>query len=212
MKYPFESENIIDVTKAPYFADNTGKTDCTEVLCRIFDDLLSREREGVEQTRRDLLEKSNNGEKNIFIGFEARTKKGFTYVIFPEVTPPARMIYFPNGEYLVSDTVSYRAKDLFNIYKSQPFYTLTRGIHMMGESREGTVIRLADHSDGFEAGKYKPVLAFTMDERACEVERSNVSQMNTCEDLTIDCGANPGTLNSRLDGWWQGDGTNKNLV
>ena len=198
MKYPFESENIIDVTKAPYFADNTGKTDCTEVLCRIFDDLLSREREGVEQTRRDLLEKSNNGEKNIFIGFEARTKKGFTYVIFPEVTPPARMIYFPNGEYLVSDTVSYRAKDLFNIYKSQPFYTLTRGIHIMGESREGTVIRLADHSDGFEAGKCKPVLAFTMDERACEVERSNVSQMNTCEDLTIDCGANPGAVGLRF--------------
>ena len=145
MRYPFETENIIDVTKAPYFADNTGKTDCTAALCRVFDDLLAREREGVEKTKNDLIRLSNNCEKECYIGFEARVRKGFINVIFPEVTPPARIIYFPDGEYLVSDTVSYRATDLYNIYKSQPFYTLTRGIHVMGESREGTVIKLADN-------------------------------------------------------------------
>ena len=198
MKYPFSSETIIDVTKAPYFADNTGKTDCTDVLCRVFDDLLAREREGVEKTKNDLLKLSNNCEKDVFIGFEARTRKGFVNVIFPEVTPPARIIYFPNGEYLVSDTVSYRAKDLYNLYKSKPFYTLTRGIHVMGESREGTVIRLSDNSAGFDKGS-KPVLAFTMDERACEIERSNISQLNTCCDLTIDCGrGNPGAVGLRF--------------
>lgn len=198
MRYPFEAENIIDVTKAPYFADNTGKTDCTEALCRVFDDLLAREREGVEKTKQDLILLSNNCEKDVFIGFEARTKKGLLHVIYPEIVPPARILYFPNGEYLVSDTVSYRAKDLYNIYKSQPFYTLTRGIRVMGESREGTVIRLADNSVGFEAGQNKPVLAFTMDERACEVERSNISQLNTCEDLTIDCGNNVGAVGLRF--------------
>lgn len=198
MRYPFEAENIIDVTKAPYFADNTGKTDCTEALCMVFDDLLAREREGVEKTKQDLIRLSNNCEKDVFIGFEARTKKGLLHVIYPETVPPARILYFPNGEYLVSDTVSYRAKDLYNIYKSQPFYALTRGIRVMGESREGTVIRLADNSVGFEAGQNKPVLAFTMDERACEVERSNISQLNTCEDLTIDCGNNVGAVGLRF--------------
>lgn len=29
MRYPECSRNVIDVTKAPYFADNSGKTDCT---------------------------------------------------------------------------------------------------------------------------------------------------------------------------------------
>ncbi len=198
MRYPFESEIIIDVTKAPYFADNTGKTDCTAALCRVFDDLLAREREGVEKTKQDLIRLSNNCEKDVFIGFEARTKKGLLHVIYPEIVPPARILYFPNGEYLVSDTVSYRAKDLYNIYKSQPFYTLTRGIRVMGESREGTVIRLADNSVGFGAGQHKPVLAFTMDERACEMERSNISQLNVCEDLTIDCGNNPGAVGLRF--------------
>ena len=199
MRYPFESDNIIDVTKAPYFADNTGKTDCTDVLCRVFDDMLAREREGIEKTKNDLLRLSDNCEKDVFIGFEARTRKGFVNVIFPEVTPPARIIYFPDGEYLVSDTVSYRASDLYNIYKSTPFYTLTRGIHVMGESRDGTVIRLADGSKGFEPGKIKPVLSFTMDERACTVERSNISQLNTCIDLTVDCGKNnPGAVGLRF--------------
>lgn len=198
MRYPFTSENIIDVTKAPYFADNTGKTDCTDALCRVFDDLLRRERDGIEKTRDDLLALSNNCEKDVYIGFEAKVRKGFVYVIYPEVVPAARIIYFPNGEYLVSDTVSYRAKDLYNIYKSAPFYTLTRGIHIMGESREGTVIRLADNSAGFEEGNKKPVLAFTMDERACEIERSNISQLNTCEDITIDCGNNPGAIGLRF--------------
>ena len=32
MKYPKLFPNIIDVTKAPYFADNTGKTDCSEAF------------------------------------------------------------------------------------------------------------------------------------------------------------------------------------
>ena len=122
MKYPFTSKNIIDVTKAPYFADNTGKTDCTDALCRVFDDLLRRERDGIEKTRDDLLAISDNCSKDAYIGFEARVRNGFINVIFPEVVPPARIIYFPNGEYLVSDTVSYRAKDLYNIYKSKSYY------------------------------------------------------------------------------------------
>ena len=50
MKYPENFKNIIDVTKAPYFADNTGKTDCTAVLCQVFDDLLQREIDGVKET------------------------------------------------------------------------------------------------------------------------------------------------------------------
>ena len=50
MKYPIITKAIINVTKAPYFADNTGKTDRTAVLCQVFDDLLQREIDGVKET------------------------------------------------------------------------------------------------------------------------------------------------------------------
>lgn len=58
MKYPIKCKNIIDVTKAPYLVDNTGKADCTERLCRSvmsnIDDILIREVEGVEETKKKL--------------------------------------------------------------------------------------------------------------------------------------------------------------
>ena len=45
---------VIDVTKPPYCADPTGRVDCTEILCRVFDDVLSREIEGVLETEKRL--------------------------------------------------------------------------------------------------------------------------------------------------------------
>lgn len=35
MRYPIKTDTIIDVTKPPYCADNTGKKDCTEILRRV---------------------------------------------------------------------------------------------------------------------------------------------------------------------------------
>jgi len=67
-------ETIFNILDFGAVAD--GKTDCTAALCRVFDDLLAREREGVEKTKQDLIRLSNNCEKDVFIGFEARTKKG----------------------------------------------------------------------------------------------------------------------------------------
>ena len=34
-------KGVIDVTKPPYNADNSGKTDCTQVLKQIVDDILA---------------------------------------------------------------------------------------------------------------------------------------------------------------------------
>ena len=39
-RYPADCTSIIDVTKAAYNADNTGKVDCTKILCQIVDDVL----------------------------------------------------------------------------------------------------------------------------------------------------------------------------
>ena len=42
MSYKYREDNlaIIDITKPPYNADNTGVKDCTEILRRAFDDIL----------------------------------------------------------------------------------------------------------------------------------------------------------------------------
>ena len=196
MKYPENFKNIIDVTKAPYFADNTGKTDCTEILCKVFDDLLDREIQGVKETEEKL---HTLGENDVYIGFESRIENNLVRVIFPEFVPDARIIYFPIGTYLVSDTVTYTKDNVKNIFDSKLGYEMTRGIHLMGESREDTVIKLADNCLGFEEGTKKPVISYANAEGCLEKETSNVSQLNTLIDLTIDCGSgNKGAVGFRF--------------
>ena len=109
-------------------------------------------------------------------------------VIYPEIVPDARIIYFPAGTYLVSDTVTYTLADLQNRYWSKPYSELTRGIHITGDGKDCTVIRLADDSAGFGKGSKKAVVSYTNAPLACEKECSNVSQLNTLTDITVDCG------------------------
>ena len=181
------TQAVIDVTKPPYCADPTGRVDCTEILCRVFDDVLSREIEGVLETEKRLTTERLDLEQ-YYIGFENRRWKEGYSVIYPEFAPASRIIYFPAGTYLVSDTVSYTLKDLQNRHWSKPYYELTRGIRIMGEDRDRTVIRLADHSKGFETGSGKAVVSYTNAPLACENECSNVSQLNIFTDITVDCG------------------------
>ena len=196
MKYPEKLKNIIDVTKAPYYADNTGKTDCTAILRQILDDLLNREIEGVLKTEKKL---HSLGENDVYIGFESRIEKNLVRVIFPEFVPDARIIYFPKGIYLVSDTVTYTHKNLKNIFDSKPGFELSRGIHILGESNSETVIKLKDNSVGFDVGANKPVISLINCDGCLEKETSNVSQLNTVADLTIDCGiGNPGAVGLRF--------------
>ena len=51
MRYPIKTDTIIDVTKPPYCADNTGKKDCTEILRRVLDDILIREVEELQKRK-----------------------------------------------------------------------------------------------------------------------------------------------------------------
>ncbi len=195
MKYPVNCKNIIDVTKPPYHVDNTGKVDCTESLCQIFDDILIREVKGVEEIKKKLL---RMGKVPAYIGFESRITDELN-VIFPEYVPSSKIIYFPAGIYWVSDTISYRLKNLQNIFLSKPFSELCRGIHILGESKDSVVIRLADHARGFEKEAKKPVISFNNAPNCCLEEKTNVAQMNTIEDLTIDCGSgNPGAVGIRF--------------
>ena len=196
MKYPENLNNIIDVTKAPYYADPTGKQDCTAILRRVFDDLMAREVQGVKETEARL---HTLGENDVYIGFESRIEKHLVRVIFPEFVPDARIVYFPKGTYLVSDTVTYTLDNLKNIFDSKPGFEMTRGIHFLGESQTETVIKLQDNCKGFSSLEKKPVISFINTETCLETAASNVSQMNTIADLTVDCGTgNPGAVGIRF--------------
>ena len=94
MKYPHNAKAVVDVTKAPYFCDNTGKTDCTEALCRAVDDVLRPNIEGIEKALNKL---NASSDPNYTISFEIRKKDGVLNVIFPEELEPAKILYFPNG-------------------------------------------------------------------------------------------------------------------
>lgn len=177
--YPENCKAVINVTKPPYNVDNTGKTDCTAQLVSIIDSLAAAQVEALERTKKKLEEMDD---PNAMIGFEIRKYDGRLFVVFPEVLPESKIIYFPNGVYLVSDTISYSLENLRNLLFNLPGWEMNRQFHFMGQSREGTVIRLKDNCPGFGFGADRPVVSFMRGERA------NTAFCNSFENITIDIG------------------------
>ncbi|MBO4262750.1 MAG: hypothetical protein J5903_03085 [Clostridia bacterium] len=188
MKYPEFCKSVIDVTKPPYNADNTGKTDCTKALRRAIDDCLRGYITGLNKLRKKLLKLGAEQGGNAYVGAEmGRFINGEVYMTGPEKSPLRKIIYLPNGKYLVSDTVSYTFKNL--VAPQQPGYNceLCRNVHIMGESVDGTVIVLADNARGYKKGAKKPVISFNRKSQENK-ETTNCAQMNILQDITVDCG------------------------
>ncbi|MFA6174490.1 MAG: glycosyl hydrolase family 28-related protein [Kiritimatiellales bacterium] len=200
--YPPEVKGIIDVTKAPYFADNTGKRDCTEILIRAIDDMVREDRDAMLKAlpivRGEKKQSVYHDEKRgvytaTELSFDERQRImkanplaliGFErcHGVFPAHQAPAKILYFPNGTYLVSDTLVYSFTDM-----KIKFTDINRCMHFLGESRQGTVIRLKDHAPGFGAETNKAVVSFT------HGNSSNVAMQNSFQNFTIEIGAgNPG--------------------
>ncbi len=188
MKYPEFCNNIIDVTKPPYNADNTGKTDCTKVLRQILDDVLKGYPEELEKTRQKLLAMSDNLKENAHIGRETgRVQNGEMTITFPEFIPDGMIIYFPKGIYRVSDTITYTLKNVNTMQNPNYKCELCRNIHFLGENKEETIIRLDDNAKGFE--KRKSVICFNTAAKEGDArETTNCAMQNTVVDLTVDCG------------------------
>lgn len=189
MRYPiYATSNIVDVTKAPFYADNTGDTDCTKALQRAIDSCLQGYIDSLTALREKLLSLYKERGENVYLGAEAgRVIDGNVYMTGPQETVPAYILYFPNGVYRVSDTISYTFDDL--VAPQMPGYNceLCRNIHILGESKEKTTIKLSDFSKGFERGSCKPLVSFNKKSTEGK-ETTNCAQLNTLEDITIDCG------------------------
>lgn len=186
--FPPECNAITDVTKAPWFVDNTGKEDCTGKLIEIFDSLFPEVIAGMKKSY-DVLCNSPAGTKT---SWENRvTDTGIVRAIFPWDHIQQKVIYFPNGVYLVSDTITYTHRDLHNMlyYYTAGGMELSRCIRFVGQSRENTVIKLKDNCKGFSFGQQRPVIKFM------NGARSNVGMSNYIQNLTVDVGAgNPGAV------------------
>ena len=185
--YPENCRGVIDVTKAPWSLDNTGKEDCTQKLVQLLDSILEHNIPEMQAVYDELaampgdgVTKSNNYKKNGLINAFN------THYIAQQPT-----IYFPNGTYLVSDTISYTLRKLQNkmFHQTVHGHEMNRCIRFMGQNREKTVIKLKDHCKGFEWGQQRAVINFM------QGERSNVSYSNYFENITIDTGVgNPGAI------------------
>lgn len=188
MRYPTECKNIIDVTKPPYNADNTGEKDCTKVLIQAFDDVLKDYVTLLEQTRQKLHTLSDGLKYDVHIGREsARVRDGVMSVTFPEFIPEAKIIYFPKGTYRISDTVTYSMKNINTMQWPSYKCELCRNIHILGEDKENTIICLDNNAKGFD--KLKPVISFnTASKFHDKKESTNCAMQNTVKDITIDCG------------------------
>jgi len=193
--YPVDLAAVVDVTKPPYNADPTGRTDCTQSLIRAVDDALRPDYEALKTTLHTIKETPELAFWYRKLPFDKRQDflrehplasigQERPQAIFPYKSSPAKILYFPRGTYLVSDTITYSFEDLVN----KQGLELCWRLHFRGQSRDCTVIRLKEHSPGFGAGADKPVVGFIRAGR-----RSNVAMQNSFEDLTIEVGAdNPG--------------------
>jgi len=76
----YTQKGIIDVTKPPYNVDNTGKRDCTKILCKILDDILLPNIEKLEEAKKKL---AAIPDENARVSFEIWRMNGNDYVIFP---------------------------------------------------------------------------------------------------------------------------------
>jgi hypothetical protein len=95
-----------------------------------------------------------------------------------------RMLYFPNGTYLIRDSLAYRGEP--------------SGLVLQGQSEEGVIIRLADRSPGFDDPKDPRPVINMLDRAPTNVVYGNGFAMYL-RNLTIEVGAgNPGATGIRF--------------
>ncbi|MBT3202276.1 MAG: hypothetical protein HN350_20445, partial [Phycisphaerales bacterium] len=169
----------LNICEAPYFADPTGNKDCTEAVLRALDDVTRLTLRAYRRTIAGLAKLPSKGRHYYPGSFENHVDNGVAHASTSTPLAYLPVIYFPEGTYLISDTLRYRHKDLVNTYRSE----MNQQIRIRGAGADCTVIRLKDNSAGFGAGAGKAVVSYMA------ADQTNVATSNYCEGLTINCGS-----------------------
>lgn len=190
IRYPAGHSAVLDLTKPPFCAVPDGKTDCTEAFRKALDFVTGAYKAAYLESVEKLRAMQDD---NALISFEIRKVQGRMNVPFPEHMPKGYIIYLPKGRYLVRDTISYSHEDLYDMLYNIRWLEMCALIRIVGESREETVIQLADDLPAFSFGARRPVINF------CKGEKTGVAMSNSVQNLTIDVGSgNPGAVGLRF--------------
>ena len=182
---------VLDITKAPFHAAGDGETDDTAAFVRAYDFIL---------TEQDKIGYSGTG-MLITDGTRQPEPDGYPVDEPPVSADGSFIIYVPDGTYRLSDTIIYSMPDRTPAKRREATYK--RGVRavrnagwerliwarFVGESRDGTVLKLADRSPGFGPGAEKAVLSFG------KSGFNNRKALSCVHNLTIDAGSgNPGAV------------------
>ena len=142
---PQGNQGMVNICEAPYFADPTGQEDCTEAILRALDDVTRHTQLAWGQTLAELEALPSEGVHYLNRSAENRRENGVLVATTHVRLPYLPVIYFPEGTYLVSNTLCYRHRDLINTYGSE----MNQQIRIRGAGVDRTVIRLQDNTPGF---------------------------------------------------------------
>ncbi len=174
---------VLDITQAPFNAKGDGITDDTAAFVAAYDFVL-REQDKV----------GYNAPGMIYPDYILPNKEGYSSDGPLKSSDSSFLIYVPNGNYLVSDTIIYSMPDRTPSKKIDIFY---RGkelkeartgwerltwIRFVGQSRDKTIVRLQDNAPGFGAGNQKAVFAYG------KSKFNNRKGFNVLRNLTVDTG------------------------
>lgn len=192
--------SVVDVTASPYFADPTGQTDSTEAIIRALDDSARRVLAAYKDGLAEVEALPATGLHRHPDSAESYRKDGQAVLVSTIHLPYVPVVYLPQGEYLISETLRYRIQGLVNTYGDE----INQQIRLRGAGVGRTVIRLKDNCPGFGPGQRKAVVSYL------QSEQTNVATSNYCEDLTIDVGrGNPGAIG--LDFYTNNSGAVRNV-
>lgn len=159
---------MIDITKSPYNAKGSGDpADAdhnTKAFIAVYDFIMEQ------------LDKYGDMQRK---------------VTQPSSTACSYIIYIPDGVYYVNDTLIYSGP-VRKVASVQREYCIW--LRFIGQSRRNTIIKLADHSPGFD-DKSNPKSIFSFGKKK---DVNPMKANNTIKNLTIDAGkGNPGAIGIR---------------
>jgi len=169
--YYHNNGNVIDITKPPFNATGDGVTDDSDAFIDAYTMLID-----------DLKDYLKNYD-TLGLGKPDYLPDSLT----------SKIIYIPEGNYLISKPIVYRGKVIQP--RKRDHIEILINVRFIGANRDRTIIRLKDNSKSFSDGNATPVVSYG------KLDFNNKVASNFFENLTINTGSgNPGAIGLRFHG------------